>query len=178
MTFWKFWALIFWCISGTKALKIALPLFCFLCGWIKWTFLSSLSLTTKLIPFISTFGLKKLLLFFQRVRKDRSVRTWSHCLPVCHNREEQEEMKRRPKLSTAKHPQGASLNSIIAMSPSTVLSALDVKFHLLFTTTIRSMYHSHFVGQEKVRNFLKGTQLMSVEPRRKPKLALLSSLCL
>ena len=85
------------------------------------------------------------------------------------------------------HPQGTRLDSVIATSPSAVLSDLDAKFHLFFTTTTR-MHHSHFVDQayeaREDMKFLQGTQLASAEtqerrdPRRKPKLVCFPSLCL
>lgn len=85
-------------------------------------------------------------------------------------------------MATAKHPHGVRLDSVIATSPSSVLSDLDAKFHLFFTTTTRSVHHSHFVDQayeaREDMKFLHGTQLASAETGRKPRLVCFSSLCL
>lgn len=63
-----------------------------------------------------------------------------------------------------------------------MLRALDAKFHLIFTATLRSVHHPHFVDQAyeagEDTNVLKGTELGSVEPGRTPTWACLSSLCL
>ena len=75
-------------------------------------------------------------------------------------------------MSIADCPQGAGPDSVIAVSPSSVLSALDAKLHLFFTTITRSMHQSHFVDQtyeaQRGNETLQDTQLVSAEQEENP----------